>query len=158
MSPDNKNWWGDLIELSGDPLEYIELLYGCFSRDFIESKPAFEGRQVHHDRNDDGGKCACFIHITSKDEQDADGRVIDLRRCERLHWIRPIIENHINDEVLRWEEENRKGKRVFLYLSDERFVVILQAFKYGFMLVTAYYVEHDGTHHRYLKKHERFNT
>lgn len=158
MNPNNQQWWGGLIELSGDPLEYIELLYTHFTRDFIDNRPQFEGEQVLHDARDDGGKCACFVHITNKDDEDAGDRVIDLRRCERIAWIRPIIDNHTSNDVLRWEEEKPKGNRIFLYLESERFLVILQKFKYGYMLVTAYYVDHNKTHQRYLKKYQRYST
>ena len=157
MNPDNENWWGDLLELSGDPLEYIEVLYTHFTRDFIDTKPEFEGQAVHHDKNDDGGKCACFVHITNKDDEDAGGRVMDLRRCERIGWIRPIIENHTNTDVLVWEEQKGKQVRKFLYLADERFLVILQAFKYGYLLVTAYHVDSDRGHQRFVKKHQRYS-
>lgn len=158
MNPNNRKWLGDLVELTGDPIEYIELLYTHFTRDFIDSRPLFDGLQVLHDGRDDGGKCACFVHITNKEEEKVGIRVMDLRRCERICWIRPIIENAHRDEVLRWDEPGKKGARIFLYLAEERFLVILQQFKYGYVLVTAYYVDHDRTHDRYVRKHQRFIT
>ena len=157
MNPDNEAWLGDLVELSGDPLEYIELLYAHFTRDFIDSRPQLEGVQVLHDGNDDNGKCACFVHITSKDDEDAGGRVVDLRRCERLCWIRPIIENSDKDEVLRWDEVKGSQRRIFLYVAEERFLVILEERKYGYMLVTAYYVGGNNSHQRFLKKYQRYS-
>lgn len=156
MNPDNEEWLGDLVLLSGDPIEYVELLYSHFTHDFIDTRPRFDGQQVLHDGNDDGGKCACFVHITNKEDRDAGGRVMDLRRCERICWIRPVIENSNIDKVLRWDEEKGKQRRIFLYLAEERFLVILQAVKYGYLLVTAYYVEGDRSHQRFLKKYERY--
>jgi len=157
MNPNNP-WWGTLIELNGDPIAYIELLYAHFNSHFIDSRPRLDGKQVLHDSRDDGGKCACFVHITSKDDEASGARVLDLRRSERLCWIRPIIENVTQPEVLRWDEEKGRQRRVFLYLANERFLVILEETKYGYMLVTAYYVERDHTHERYLRKYDRYNT
>lgn len=155
MNPNDPQWWGDLIMLEGDPLDYINTLYLLFKRDFIDTRPIFNNQQVHHDKNDDNGKSAGFVHITNKEDSTVGGRVLDLRRCERIHWIKPIIENAASPDVLKWREEKGKQKRVFLYLASERFLVILQEFKYGYLLVTAYYVDHEKTHQRYLKKNRR---
>lgn len=60
-------------------------------------------------------------------------------------------------EVLRWDKEKGQQRRVFRYPADQRFLVILEEAKYGCMLLTAYYVEHDLTHERYMRKFECYS-
>jgi len=60
-------------------------------------------------------------------------------------------------EVLPWDEKKGQQRRVFRYPADQRFLIHEEA-KYGYMLVTAYYVEHDHTHERYMRKFERYST
>ena len=54
-----------------------------------------------------------FWHVTSTGEKEEE-RIPDFRRCERIRWIRPIIENADDPAVKVWENQRRDGKRICL--------------------------------------------
>lgn len=72
--------------------EYFEAIYKIFCRDFVVSKPNFEGKRFALKKHPMiKGKEATFWHIISEGRLE-DNRLPDLRRCERIGWPRPIIE------------------------------------------------------------------
>lgn len=149
---------GQLVELThfnGDPIKYLEHLYDKFTQDFLTTKPMFRNRVVLCDTRNENGRCSGFVHITTKENSGTQERQLDLRRCERIHWIRVIVENETHDSVLVWTKPNKKRMRVYLYAPSERFLVILEDRGSVYFLVTAYYVDGDRSHARYIAEHAR---
>ncbi len=65
-------------------------------------------------------------------------------RAERIGWIRPLIENFNDTDVLYWDywESNYFDIiRTYIWLVKYNFVVILQEKSMDFQLITAYYVD-----------------
>lgn len=102
----------DLLRLpnyGGDWLRYIEEIYRVFRRDFIESQPRFHGRwvrcrrDIQHDQKEAG-----FWHCVQAGETE-EQRTLDLRRCERISWVRAVIENEQDARVETWP--TRRGER-----------------------------------------------
>jgi hypothetical protein len=50
-----------------------------------------------------------FAHFTSKGDVD-DDRELDLRRCERICWVKPIIENAHLECIKVWENQRADNK------------------------------------------------
>ena len=126
--------------------DYLDAIYSVFQTDFIASKPIFEEKQVKLMKGDlEGGKELTFWHITSEGTTESE-RIPDMRRCERIGWIKPLIENASSDEVKCWEKRHRRKKRVILALEDFSYVVVLERRKTYCLLWTAFYVE--KTHRR----------
>jgi hypothetical protein len=140
------DWLPALVRLEdhgGDWEKYINAVFAEFYRDFIESQPKFRGRWVRCRRDPMfDGKEAGFWHCVSEGESEAR-RVPDLRRCERIRWIRAVIEHATDPSVDHWT--NKRGPETrHLIWWDEAFLVVLaertrqrDGFQY-FQLITAY--------------------
>jgi hypothetical protein len=83
---------------------YLEAVYEAFALDFLASMPTYFERRFALKRHPLlQGKEATFWHITSQGQVE-DERPPDLRRCERIVWIRPMI----NRSGSRLEKRARK--------------------------------------------------
>jgi hypothetical protein len=100
----------------GDWNAYVEILYAFFKQDFIDSKPCFQGRRLGLKSYPlTNGKEATFWHMTSEGKDEAN-RTPDLRRCERIRWPKPLIENNIDPKVKYWISASGQA-RVFTALD-----------------------------------------
>lgn len=52
-------------------------------------------------------------------------RVMDYDRANKLPWVRAILDNYKQPEVIAFWAENIKGDRLYLWLEEHDFVVIL---------------------------------
>src|SRR5690625_5054274 len=90
------SWLPPMICLSnhqGNWNNYFQVIYEIFHRDFVTSKPTFRGVRLGLKRHPEyDGKPATFWHMISEGSVEAE-RTPDLRRCERIAWPRPVIEN-----------------------------------------------------------------
>lgn len=142
------DWLPDLISLDeygGDSERYIEAVYEIFTKDFILRRVKFQGLDVLIPRDPfDRGKESCFWHLTSKGPREED-RIPDLRRCERIRWIRPIIECSDANLVRSWDSERKlkgkKKKRTLLAIEDFSYVIVLTRLPKYFVLITAFPIE-----------------
>ena len=88
------------------------------------------------------GKEAGFWHCVSEGASE-EQRLPDLRRCERIRWIRTVIE-HANDEsVDHWTNRRGADTRHLIWWNESFLVVLAErtrrrdGFQY-FQLITAY--------------------
>lgn len=133
----------ELSDFDGDWKRYIDTVFGEFHRDFLSSQPKLNRRWVRCRRDPIyDGKEAGFWHCTSEGPAE-DERIPDLRRCERIRWIRYAIEH---DEVVGVDHwTNRRGNEIrHLFWVNEEFLVVVgerirkrDGFQY-MQLITAY--------------------
>lgn len=128
-----------LEDYQGDPQKYIEAVCSFFKEDFITKKIFYTGLVVNYIRDPIyKDKEYTFWHMVSEGEVEEE-RTPDIRRCERIKWPKPIIENSSDEQVKVWENErkNKKGKiqkRIcFCYGEWEYLVVISKRNNYFFI-------------------------
>ena len=141
---------------------YDDILYQIFKRDFIDSKPMFENKEVlirRHPLVDEREQT--FFHITSKDYKENEERCPDPRRCERIAWVRKFIENDfclddcsMCDGIKVWEEDYKTNQRIYLFLEEERYIVIIERRETYCLLITAYYLDYDHSLRKLLAKYD----
>ena len=90
------------------------------------------------------GKYAGFWHCVSEGSDEAN-RTPDLRRCERIGWVRAVIVNADSaSEIDSWENQRQGEPRNLLWFREEYLVVLAQrtrkhdGFQY-LQLITAYH-------------------
>ncbi len=150
------SWLPELLTLpdfNGDSKLFIEAAYGKFHKDFIASRPKYLGLDVACRRDPIyDGKEAGFWHCTSEGRAESQ-RTPDLRRLERICWVRAIIENS-NDELVDVWLNKRRGDQRRIFWYEEEFCVIIASRPFGatlpgyWQLITAYCTMEE---HRKLK-------
>jgi hypothetical protein len=145
----------DLKDHGGDWNPYFELVHRQFLADFVPCRFKCLGKRVSARLNPPSeGKSPCFWHLISEGPEEEE-RTPDLRRCERIGWVRPVIEAAGTNDVRTWREDGHKGdKRLMVATPDFDYIVVLVEKADHFLVITAYHVEHD---HRRAKFKRRWN-
>lgn len=141
----NKNykWLPDLVCLEhfgGDWESYLEIIYSYFKADFLGSPPKYNNSIVAIKNGLSENKEIGFWHLVSEGESE-ENRQINFRRCERIRWPRPIIENCNCNPLLVWEKEHKNRSRICILFKEEKYIVVLENRTTFFLLITAYYIE-----------------
>ncbi|OHB75203.1 MAG: hypothetical protein A2Z34_03210 [Planctomycetes bacterium RBG_16_59_8] len=150
------DWLPDLIRLTdyeGDWRQYIESVYAVFRRDFIEDVARCRGDFVRVGDQSIDGKERTFWHITSEGNVEQN-RVPDLRRCERIGWVRAIIDHDGDPTVLCWPQMRGRKRRHILWMKEADFAVVLEKRPGCWWLWTAYPTERQHTREKLLKEYD----
>ena len=147
---------------------YLDVLYDIFVEDFISTRPFFRDMPVEIRREPmDGVFEHTFTHLTHKKHSDSDihdpnDRIPDLRRCERLVWVRKIIENFqcLSEKgcknILFWEEMYRNRVRVNLWYKSENFIVVLEQCRSFYYIITSFFISNKWEVNKRLKKYQAY--
>ncbi len=153
------NWLPPLVlftDFDGNWEVYEEELYRFFSRDFIDSKPFYDGKNVgllHRPSFD--GKDGTFWHIISDGKIEED-RLPNLRRCGCIRWPRPIIENSKDNQIKVWEKRKGGKRKVLLWLEDSDYLVILLMRPTHMLFLSSYPIEYPHTKRRLIKEYNHW--
>jgi hypothetical protein len=134
-------WLPALVTLAdhgGDPDAYLAALYGFFTADFITTRPRFRGETLALKRHPmSRGKEATFWHVISEGATE-DERLLDMRRCERIRWPRPVIEHEAEPVVRVWKNQRGCDERICLWLEAAEYLIVLARREKYLLLWTAY--------------------
>lgn len=146
------DWLPELLRMDdhgGRWQEFCDAVYAVFNRDFIASQPNLDGEWVRCRRDPlYDGKEAGFWHCVQQGADEA-ARTPDMGRCERIAWIRAIIEHAHEESIDRWTTTRGTDSRCVLWFREE-YVVILgnrtarSGRKYK-QLITAYGTDREHT-------------
>lgn len=146
MFPD---WLPPKLVLNGSSIDNdYKKLYEVFERDFINSPAAVvEGLKVTFRREIDqltaeGQYIHGFTHLVTHGYGE---RFIDYERAEKLPWVRAVLDNYTEPEVSAFYLMQSNGERLYLWLTEQDFVVILRNIRSrgkqrSKLLVTAYHL------------------
>lgn len=154
------DWLPDSLPFQGNWSGYVEEVFAIFARDFITTKAYFRGKEIRLRWNPTyNAKPYAFWHLVQEGQVE-DDRTPDIRRCERIAWIRAIIDHADDDRVKVWENE-RTGARgrersVLLWLEEQDFLVVLGERNDYYLLVTAYQTNRDHTRRKLRKEYEAY--
>lgn len=159
-------WLPELILLEsfgGDWGRYVERVHSQFKTDFVDSLPAWPGKRVGVKRHPEyDGKSATFWHFISEGKAEAE-RLPDLRRCERIAWPRPMMDEfdavqpgQSGSRILWWKESRNNEDRYLLAPDDFSYIVVI-ADRGDYVLPwTAFVVEHRHQRRKREQAYRRF--
>lgn len=155
------HWLPPLVLLNdhnGDWSRYLQTLYEHFTRDFLDSLPTFRSHRMGLKRYpEELGKVATFWHLISEGKVEAH-RTPDFRRCERICWPRPMIEQEGTRELRVWRQMRGTEKRVVIGLQDFSYILILaeRNSRTGVFYLpwTAYCIEYEHQRQKLRKEWE----
>ncbi|MDP8240044.1 MAG: hypothetical protein P9X24_13210 [Candidatus Hatepunaea meridiana] len=143
-------------DFGGDWNDYLDMLYKLFEADYIIGRPKFRGKRLNIKRYPlDQDKEATFWHLISEGISE-ESRNIDLRRCERIRWLRAIVDNADDPNIKVWKNFRKGEKRICLWLEQEDYLVILAERK-GYLLPwTAYMITEDHRKRKLQKEYKEW--
>jgi hypothetical protein len=152
----------DLIELddfNGDFKTYIDAIYEVFHNDFVRNKPIFRGIRLRLKRHPlFNNREYTFYHMTHSGKVESE-RTPDMRRCERIPWAKPTIEECDEWELKIWEQK-RNGERricIWLELDDEPDYIVILSERKGYLLPwTAFVLEYEHERKKKQREYERW--
>jgi len=152
------NWLPNLVfleDFGGNWHSFFEAIYQEFERDFVDNKPTFRGKRLGLKRHPEyEGKSATFWHMISEGCKEQE-RTPDIRRCERIRWPKPVIENEYDSTLKVWVEKRGSNKRIHIWFEEEGYLVVLDDRRDFILPWTAFYVEREHQRRKYNKRFER---
>lgn len=154
-------WLPPLLEFSGDWSDYVDEVYARFVADLVTSSLHFRGRRVavrRHPETD--GKRYGFWHCISEGLKEHQ-RVPSLERCERICWIRAVIENCHRPMVDHWTNKRKREVNHLLWYREHYLVVLSERGKAphggpdAYLLKTAYVTDREHTCRKLRRERDR---
>jgi len=157
------DWLPEMVTVNPWTEDTYEKLYEIFCRDIRDHNLRHIGNNVWIFREMEDGKEKIFWHLTTREVKQKriprrkrkfypqgqtyikTERLPDLRRCERLPWVKPLIEHPFDPEVLAWDyEEGDSTVKTYIWIKDSDFVVILKKYPNDTRrLITSFYIDVD---------------
>lgn len=167
------DWLPEMASVNPWKEATYEMLYEIFCRDIRDASLKYAGHDVWIFPTMEDRKEEIFWHLTSRkkkaekiprrkrkffpvEQEDTEReRLPDLRRCERLPWVKPLIEHLTEPEVLAWNyEEGDKTIKTYVWMQDYDFVVIMKKFPDSKRrLITSFYVDSEHKKNDFLRKY-----
>ncbi len=146
-----------LEDFKGNYSLFIEAVYEVFVKDFVKHKAKFRNEELRlkwHPAFQN--RAYTFYHMTHKGD-DEQIREPDLRRCERMPWARPIIENCDSWSLKIWPQKRNGKHRLCIWLelkNEPDYFVIIDVRKDYKLLWTAFVAEYS---HQKRKKQKEYD-
>jgi len=142
----------DDLSIDGPNAEQLFKMYGIFLNDIVKRPIVINGVPLSYNRNISKhpicrGKLQAFEHIITRESKYKGIRDFDCERANKVHWIRPIIEN-VSDSRIKYFERINEGRfnQQFYWYEAKGFIVIIREIKPDLMLITSFSVDiHEKT-------------
>jgi len=147
----------DLLPFSGEWPAYEEGLHQIFLAEIVQGGIQFRGQRVGCRRHPEAanGRWASFWHLVQEGRVE-DDRTPDLRRCERLRWVRWVIENATtHPDIDEWQNSRGTEVNTLLWYREEYLVVLGQRQGY-WLLRTAYCTDRSGRVRQLRKERDAY--
>lgn len=143
-------------DFGGDWAAYETELHRIFIAEIARGAIVFDGLSVNCRRlPETAGKWASFWHLVQEGRVE-DERLPDLRRCERIRWVRWVIENAgTNAGIDIWQNTRGAEVNTLLWFREE-YLVVLGERKGYWLLRTAYCTKKSGRIAQLRKERDAF--
>jgi hypothetical protein len=158
ISLDNLPLIIELNDFGGNYASYIDAVYEIFHNDFIKHKAHFGSHELKMKFNPIfQDRAYTFYHMTHEGEVESE-RLPDLRRCERIGWAKPSVENVEIWNLRFWRQSRKNSENRVCILRDVEgdydYFVVLEVRETYVLLWTAFISTHSHETRRKLKEYE----
>jgi hypothetical protein len=155
-TPKKPSWLPEMFRVDPWTEKSFDILYEIFKQSFISSKAYYKGFVVWFFPEKEDSRETIFWHLTTREDKESGVRLPDFRRCERLPWARPMIDNANDPSVFAWDFEEGNGDiKTYVWLKDFDYLIILKKYKDGQRrLITSFWVEYQNFKEKLLKKYK----
>ena len=142
------DWLPDLLlfeDFGGDWQRYEDEVFATFQNEpvYITKYPLKKGKERG------------FWHCVQEGPVEED-RTPDIRRCERIRWVRPVIEHSNDPKVKKWPTKKAGKNRYLLWLEEADYLVILEKRPGCWFLWTAYCTDFEHTRRKRRAEYEAY--
>jgi hypothetical protein len=127
-------------------------MYGIFLDDFKNNQIRINGVALKFNTNISKhpvcrGKYVGFEHIITRESKYKGKRDFDKERANKIHWIRPIIEQVSDPRIKYFEKINNEGYNQQYYWYEEKgFIIIIRELNPDLLLITAFSIDTYNKH------------
>jgi hypothetical protein len=118
---------------------YVEIIYKIYIDEIVNGNLHFSGLPIHYrfiPKTD--GKGFGFWHLISEGK-DEENRLPSMERCERIRWVKWILEESCSNKDIRWFETQRASSaNIVLWNPAIHYAVILGRRTNYLLLLTAF--------------------
>lgn len=149
----------DLIPRLGiDPTDdQLQLLFAAFKRDFIDSTITIDGLKVKvilKKSRVQGYEAypETFVHLITRIGQSKK-RLFVRQRANKIHWVRCILENRNEEDILFFKYPEDDGTlRDYYWYKDGRFLVIMKKITPNYLIITSFYIDNKYNENYFERK------
>lgn len=137
----------DDLTMSGPTTDQLYKLYGIFLNDIKINHIIIKGVPLSYNRNISKypvckGKLKAFEHLITRGNDYTGKRDFDPARANKIHWIRPIIENVSDPRIKYFECLNDDGyNQQYYWYQEKHFIVIIREINPELMLITSFCID-----------------
>ena len=142
-------------DYNGDWERFLTEIYSIFVRDFKQSNPRYQGLKLIFDSRLENDKEMAFWHLIQREDRGVKDRLLELRRCERIPWPKPIIEHPSENCISVWENSRKRQNRILLWLEELDYLVVLGKRPKEIVLITAYCTDVESQRRKLFRERER---
>ena len=135
------------LSIDGPNKDQMFIMYGHYLKDIVKNPLVIKGITLTFNKNASRhpickGKHQCFEHIITRESKLSGKRNFDPERANKIHWIKPILEN-VNDPRIRYFEaiNDDNENQQFYWYEEMNFVVILRELNPNLLLITSFSVD-----------------
>lgn len=147
----------DDLDINLNP-DQLKKFFNCFEEDFIKTPYELKGKIVKvilkKSRIPDLTEYPeTFAHIITRDLKSQRDRFFDCHRANRIHWIKPILENRSSKKILsfKWKDDRGVCRDHYWYFEKD-FMVVVGEIGADAVIITSFCVDQEEK----AKYHERY--
>lgn len=142
-------------------------MYGHYLNDIVRNPICIGEKELKFNSNASKhpicrGKHVCFEHIITRESKYTDKRIFDYERANKVHWIKPIIENVSDFRIKYFEAVNSEGfNQQFYWYEAKMFIIIIREINPDILLITSFSVdkinktEYKTMYENYQNRHKK---
>lgn len=137
------------LSIDGPNKVQMHTMYGHYLNDIVKNPLVINGITLTFNSNASRhpvckGKHQCFEHIITRESKHSGKRNFDRERANKIHWIKPILEN-VNDPRIKYFEaiNDDNENQQFYWYEEMNFVVILRELNPNLLLITSFSVDKE---------------
>ena len=152
----------DDLGIDGPTEDQLYKIYGVYLNDIVKNPILIDGRVLKYNNSPSRhhicrGKHQTFEHIITRKSKISGKRNFDRERANKIHWIRPILENIEDPRIKYFEQVNDHGQNQLFYWYEEKsFIVIVREIEPDILLITSFAVDKEEKFN-FKRCYEEFN-
>lgn len=137
----------DDLSVDGPTPDQLYQMYGVFLNDMEKNPIRIKGKNLTFNKSISKhpvckGKYVGFEHIITRESKYKGKRIFDRERANKIHWIKPIIENVHDVRIKYFERINENGfNQQFYWYESKSFLVIVREVNPEMFLITSFSVD-----------------